>query len=401
MVGTSNPAPALPDLRRRHGLRHHGRARPRWQPNTSGGPGARCWPTWSSARWTARGSSARVSTSSPACRGSRSTPTRCTSCRVGRRRRWSTSTTTQCRSLALVLRDVVRRYDALVGLPPAVRAGGAPGARRRPSALPLPPGAAPAAARRPGIRKYLAGPEVGGGSMTNESDPDEKASGAPCRPRLRRPAGCSARSATTCATSSSALAGMDMAAVAGETVADTIYAIDRVADDALLDWFEEHWPGVMVVSEGLDEPVVVGAAAAWTVIVDTHRRHARADVRQAPGLVPGRRCAAGRRSGGHRRGGHDRTADDQAGRCRPVERHARWRPAGRARRPRAAGSAMALERAAVGGNRPRAQLQRAGQVLPAGQAGTGRARSRAVPRGSACATSSTTSTSRPAGSSTS
>lgn len=63
--------------------------------------------------------------------------------------------------------------------------------------------------------------------------------------------------------------GMDMAAVAGETVADTIYAIDRVADDTLIDWFEEHWPDVMVVSEGLDEPVLVGDAAAWTVIVDT------------------------------------------------------------------------------------------------------------------------------------
>jgi fructose-1,6-bisphosphatase/inositol monophosphatase family enzyme len=63
--------------------------------------------------------------------------------------------------------------------------------------------------------------------------------------------------------------GMDMAAVAGETVADTIYAIDRVADDTLIDWFEEHWPGVLVVSEGLDEPVLVGDAAAWTVIVDT------------------------------------------------------------------------------------------------------------------------------------
>jgi fructose-1,6-bisphosphatase/inositol monophosphatase family enzyme len=63
--------------------------------------------------------------------------------------------------------------------------------------------------------------------------------------------------------------GMDMAAVAGETVADTIYAIDRVADDTLMDWFEEHWPGVLVVSEGLDEPVLVGDAAAWTVIVDT------------------------------------------------------------------------------------------------------------------------------------
>jgi fructose-1,6-bisphosphatase/inositol monophosphatase family enzyme len=63
--------------------------------------------------------------------------------------------------------------------------------------------------------------------------------------------------------------GMTMSEVTGETVADTIYAIDRVADDALLDWFEEHWPDVRVVSEGLDEPVVVGAAAAWTVVVDT------------------------------------------------------------------------------------------------------------------------------------
>ena len=63
--------------------------------------------------------------------------------------------------------------------------------------------------------------------------------------------------------------GTDMSAVAGETVADTIYAIDRVADDALVQWFEQHWPDVRVVSEGLDEPVLVGGTAAWTVIVDT------------------------------------------------------------------------------------------------------------------------------------
>jgi fructose-1,6-bisphosphatase/inositol monophosphatase family enzyme len=63
--------------------------------------------------------------------------------------------------------------------------------------------------------------------------------------------------------------GTDMSAVAGETVADTIYAIDRVADDALVQWFEQHWPDVWVVSEGLDEPVLVGGTAAWTVIVDT------------------------------------------------------------------------------------------------------------------------------------
>jgi fructose-1,6-bisphosphatase/inositol monophosphatase family enzyme len=62
---------------------------------------------------------------------------------------------------------------------------------------------------------------------------------------------------------------IDMATVTGATVADTIYAIDRVADDALLGWFEEHWPDVRIVSEGLDEPVIVGAAPAWTVIVDT------------------------------------------------------------------------------------------------------------------------------------
>ena len=60
-----------------------------------------------------------------------------------------------------------------------------------------------------------------------------------------------------------------MAAIEGETSADTIYAIDRVADDTLLDWFEAHWPDVEVVSEGLDEPVVVGSDPQWTVIVDT------------------------------------------------------------------------------------------------------------------------------------
>jgi fructose-1,6-bisphosphatase/inositol monophosphatase family enzyme len=62
---------------------------------------------------------------------------------------------------------------------------------------------------------------------------------------------------------------IDMAVVTGETVADTIYAIDRVADDALLGWFEEHWPDVRIVSEGLDEAVVIGDVEAWTVIVDT------------------------------------------------------------------------------------------------------------------------------------
>ncbi|HEY3672511.1 MAG TPA: inositol monophosphatase family protein [Acidimicrobiia bacterium] len=63
--------------------------------------------------------------------------------------------------------------------------------------------------------------------------------------------------------------GIDMAAIAGATAADTIFAIDRVADDTLLDWFEVHWTNVEVVSEGLEEPVVIGRDPEWTVIVDT------------------------------------------------------------------------------------------------------------------------------------
>ncbi len=79
-----------------------------------------------------------------------------------------------CRDLAVVLRDVVRRYDALWGI-------------RMPYVLAVhqaPVGDHPhypfhvefhPPLRAPGLLKYLAGPEIGGGSMTNESDPDEKA----------------------------------------------------------------------------------------------------------------------------------------------------------------------------------------------------------------------------------
>jgi fructose-1,6-bisphosphatase/inositol monophosphatase family enzyme len=63
--------------------------------------------------------------------------------------------------------------------------------------------------------------------------------------------------------------GMDMAAVEGRTSADTIYAIDKVADDTLVAWFEAHWPDVELVSEGLETPVVVGDDPRWTVIVDS------------------------------------------------------------------------------------------------------------------------------------
>jgi fructose-1,6-bisphosphatase/inositol monophosphatase family enzyme len=61
--------------------------------------------------------------------------------------------------------------------------------------------------------------------------------------------------------------GIDMATIEGETPADTIYAIDKVTDDALVAWFAEHWTDVEVVSEGLAEPLVLGRPRS-TVIVD-------------------------------------------------------------------------------------------------------------------------------------
>jgi UDPglucose--hexose-1-phosphate uridylyltransferase len=79
-----------------------------------------------------------------------------------------------CRDLGTVLRDVVRRYDALWGIrmPYVLAVHQAPVGDHPhyPFHVELHP-----PLRAPGLLKYLAGPEIGGGSMTNESDPDEKA----------------------------------------------------------------------------------------------------------------------------------------------------------------------------------------------------------------------------------
>jgi UDPglucose--hexose-1-phosphate uridylyltransferase len=80
----------------------------------------------------------------------------------------------ECRSLALVLRDVVQRYDALWNLrmPYVLAVHQAPVGDHPHYPFHIefhPP------LRAPDLLKYLAGPEVGGGSMTNESDPDAKA----------------------------------------------------------------------------------------------------------------------------------------------------------------------------------------------------------------------------------
>lgn len=85
-------------------------------------------------------------------------------------------TVAERRALALMIREVTTRYDNLWRMPmPYVMAiHQAPTNREDQSAYPFhlefhPP------LRKPDTLKYLAGPEVGGGSMTNESNPDLKA----------------------------------------------------------------------------------------------------------------------------------------------------------------------------------------------------------------------------------
>jgi fructose-1,6-bisphosphatase/inositol monophosphatase family enzyme len=51
-------------------------------------------------------------------------------------------------------------------------------------------------------------------------------------------------------------AGGDLSAVAAQTAADTIYAIDKISEAAIVEWFETRWPmaePVEVVMEGLED----------------------------------------------------------------------------------------------------------------------------------------------------
>jgi hypothetical protein len=69
-----------------------------------------------------------------------------------------------------------------------------------------------------------------------------------------------------------------LSAVSHETAADTIYQIDRISEEAILSWFENHWPRewpVELVAEGLEEngpcTFPIGTAQAetrWKCILD-------------------------------------------------------------------------------------------------------------------------------------
>ena len=67
------------------------------------------------------------------------------------------------------------------------------------------------------------------------------------------------------------------AEIAAVTKADTIYQIDKVSEDAILRWFDEHWPRawpIELVMEGIDEAAVTFprgtpvAKTKWKCILD-------------------------------------------------------------------------------------------------------------------------------------
>ena len=67
------------------------------------------------------------------------------------------------------------------------------------------------------------------------------------------------------------------ARIASVTAADTIYYIDRLSEEAILGWFEQHWPRawpVEIVMEGLEDgattfpPGIVPGKTKWKCILD-------------------------------------------------------------------------------------------------------------------------------------
>jgi fructose-1,6-bisphosphatase/inositol monophosphatase family enzyme len=54
-------------------------------------------------------------------------------------------------------------------------------------------------------------------------------------------------------------AAENFAEVAHETLADTIYQIDKISEDAILSWFHNHWPATLpieLVMEGIEDEAV-------------------------------------------------------------------------------------------------------------------------------------------------
>ena len=72
------------------------------------------------------------------------------------------------------------------------------------------------------------------------------------------------------------LSAENLAAISAEAGGDTIFAIDRFGEEAILEWFRAHWPSdhpLQIVMEGLESELCFpkGKSAAetdWKCIID-------------------------------------------------------------------------------------------------------------------------------------
>ena len=75
-----------------------------------------------------------------------------------------------------------------------------------------------------------------------------------------------------------AQAADELASVSRESIADTIYSIDTISEEAITEWFHEHWPAewsVELVAEGFDDPATrvfpkgaIPGATDWLCVID-------------------------------------------------------------------------------------------------------------------------------------
>ena len=67
-----------------------------------------------------------------------------------------------------------------------------------------------------------------------------------------------------------------LSAVAGHAGGDTIYAVDKISEEAILAWFRVHWPAelpVQIVMEGIEDELCFPestpvSATDWKCIID-------------------------------------------------------------------------------------------------------------------------------------
>jgi hypothetical protein len=72
------------------------------------------------------------------------------------------------------------------------------------------------------------------------------------------------------------LDAVHLSAVAGQTGGDTIYAVDKISEEAILEWFRAHWPlefPVQIVMEGIEDELcfpegTAASATDWKCIID-------------------------------------------------------------------------------------------------------------------------------------